>query len=74
METILTKNVYFDIVFDMKHSFLAELKEIKLRKLVSLDHEIKLTFVTDDKKALELADYDPDTIFEVKVIKHEQTR
>ena len=71
---MLTKNIYFDIVFNMEHSFLAELKEIKLRKLVSLDHEIKLTFITDDKKALELADYDPDTIFEVKVIKHEQTR
>ncbi len=47
--------------------FKAELKEIKIVKTVSLDHQIKISLITDNKDILSLGAYPPDMILDVEI-------
>jgi hypothetical protein len=47
--------------------FTAEIKEVKMRKLVSLDNEYRITLSTNDQAILELGKIPADEIVEVEV-------
>lgn len=49
--------------------FKAEIKEIKQRKMVSLDNEYSIRLVTDDSKILDLGKLPPDVIVDVEIRK-----
>ncbi len=51
----------------MKQMFLAEIKKVQARKLVSNDIEVSLTVATDDTKALDLGKIPSDQIVKVTV-------
>lgn len=48
-------------------TFLAEIKEVKQVKLVSLDNQFSIKLITDDSKILDLGKLPSDTIVEVKI-------
>jgi len=47
--------------------FLMEIKEIKQKKLVSLDNEYSIRLVTDDRSLMELSNIPSDQIVEVEI-------
>ena len=51
----------------MKHIFLAELRKVEAKKLVTNDVEVIVTLNTNDTKVLELGKISPDTILRVYV-------
>ena len=48
-------------------TFLAEIRKVEARKLVSGDIEILVTFNTSDNRALDLGKFPSDTLFRVYV-------
>ena len=47
--------------------FIAEIKEVKQVKLVSLDNQYSIKLITDDSRILDLGKLPPDTLVEVKI-------
>ena len=47
--------------------FKAEIKNVQMNKLVSLDNEYKLTLITNDPTILELGKIPSDTIVDVEI-------
>ena len=52
---------------DLKHTTLAELKELKLNKLITNDMEVRIVFTTQDISILQLGNYPADTLFELNI-------
>ena len=48
-------------------SFNAEIREVKMRKLISLDAEVTAKFSTNELQTLDLGKIDSDTVVEVSV-------
>ena len=48
-------------------SFLAEFRKVESKKLITNDNEIKVTLVTNDIRALELAKLSTDSVLEVQI-------
>lgn len=57
----------YDSSFKINMKFIAEIKEVKMKKLVSLDNEYRITFATSDKNILELGKIPADEVVEVEV-------
>lgn len=51
----------------MKHIFLAELRKVEAKKLVTGDVEVTVTFNTSDTQMLDLGKIAPDTLLRVYV-------
>ena len=47
--------------------FIAEIKEVKMKKLASLDNSYRITLETDDKNILELGKIPADEVVEVDI-------
>ena len=50
-------------------TFIAELKQVQARKLVSNDMEFRIILITDDSSVLELGKIPPDELIEVLIKK-----
>ena len=59
----------------MSISFIAEIKEVKQQKLVSLDNQYSIKLITDDSKILDLGKLPPDQLVKVSIEeKHDDKR
>lgn len=63
----MTTTIYFVIVFYMSISFIAEIKEVKQQKLVSLDNQYSIRLITDNSQILDLGKLPPDTLVKVSI-------
>uniref|UniRef100_A0A7C5Z3D8 Uncharacterized protein n=1 Tax=candidate division CPR3 bacterium TaxID=2268181 RepID=A0A7C5Z3D8_UNCC3 len=50
-------------------SFIAEIKEVKQQKLVSLDNQYSIKLITDNSQILDLGKLPPDTLLKVSIEK-----
>jgi hypothetical protein len=58
----------------MMLSFIAEIKEVKQQKLVSLDNQYSIKLLTDDSKILDLGKLPPDTLVKVNIETYDNKR
>jgi hypothetical protein len=58
----------------MMLSFIAEIKEVKQQKLVSLDNQYSIKLLTDDSKILDLGKLPPDTLVKVNIDIYDEGR
>ena len=54
--------------------FIAEIKEVKQQKLVSLDNQYSIKLLTDDSKILDLGKLPPDTLVKVNIETYDNKR
>jgi len=58
----------------MNLSFIAEIKEVKQQKLISLDNQYSIKLITDDSKILDLGKLPPDTLVKVDIKTYDDKR
>jgi len=58
----------------MDLNFIAEIKEVKQQKLVSLDNQYSIRLITNDSRILDLGKLPPDTLVEVKIKTYDKRR
>jgi len=58
----------------MSISFIAEIKEVKQQKLVSLDNQYSIRLITDNSQILDLGKLPPDQLVKVSIDKYEGNR
>lgn len=58
----------------MTLSFIAEIKEVKQQKLVSLDNQYSIKLITDNSQILDLGKLPPDTLVKVNIETYDDKR